>query len=156
MPLIEHKQFVKAPIEVCFDTARNVGVYSQTAFKAREKAVGAVKKELLEEGDCMTIESVHFGMKQRVTSRVIFMEKPHSFVEKMVKGPFKSFIHIHQFIQEETGTTMIDHFQYKSRFYFIGVFIDKLFLAKYMEKIISNRAAKIKKIAELKTNQTFD
>ncbi|WHZ03738.1 SRPBCC family protein [Neobacillus sp. YX16] len=156
MPVIEHKQFIKAPLEVCFNLARDVNVHTQTTLKTKERAIGGVTKGLLEEGDSVTWEAVHFGIKQRLTSRVIFMEKPHSFVDVMVKGAFKSFIHIHQFVNEEEGTTMIDHFQYKSRFGPIGVLIDKLFLEKYMKRFIAMRATELKKIAEIKTNQTFD
>jgi ligand-binding SRPBCC domain-containing protein len=156
MPLYEHKQFIKAPIEVCFDLARDVGVHTQTALKVNGKAVGGVINGLLEEADSVTLEFVHFGIKQKVTSRVIFMEKPHSFVVKMVKGPFRSLIYMHQLIEEEEGTTIIHHFQYKSRFSLIGVLMDKLFLAKPMENFIVNRAKVLKKIAEIKTNQTFD
>jgi ligand-binding SRPBCC domain-containing protein len=156
MPVIEHKQFIKAPIEVCFNLARDVNVHTQTTLKTKERAVGGVTKGLLEEGDSVTWEAVHFGIKQRLTARVIFMEKPYSFVDVMVKGAFKSFIHIHQFTVEEEGTTMIDHFQYQSRFGPIGVLIDKLFLEKYMKRFIAMRAIELKKIAETKTNQTFD
>lgn len=156
MPVIEHKQFIKAPIEVCFNLARDVNVHTQTTLKTKERAVGGVTTGLLEEGDSVTWEAVHFGVKQRLTARVLFMDKPHSFVDVMVKGAFKSFIHIHQFVEEEKGTTMIDHFQYKSRFGPIGVLIDKLFLEKYMKRFIAIRAAELKKIAEIKTNQTFD
>jgi hypothetical protein len=42
MPLYEQKQFIKAPIEVCFDLARDVGVHTQTALKVNGKAVGGV------------------------------------------------------------------------------------------------------------------
>ncbi|MFP7300497.1 SRPBCC family protein [Neobacillus niacini] len=156
MPVIEHKQFIKAPIGVCFDLARDVGVHTQTTLKTKERAVGGVTKGLLEEGDSVTWEAVHFGIKQRLTAKVIFMEKPYSFVDVMVKGAFKSFIHIHQFTEEEEGTTMIDHFQYKSRFGLIGVLIDKWFLERYMKSFIATRAAELKEIAEIKTNQTFD
>jgi ligand-binding SRPBCC domain-containing protein len=156
MPVIEHKLFIIAPIEVCFDLARDVNVHTQTTYKTKERAVGGVTKGLLEEGDSVTWEAVHFGIKQRLTSKVIFMEKPHSFVDVMVKGAFKSFIHIHQFIEEEKGTTMIDHFQYTSRFGPLGVLIDKLFLEEYMKRFIAIRAIELKKIAEIRTNQTFD
>jgi ligand-binding SRPBCC domain-containing protein len=151
MPVIEHKQFIKAPIEVCFNLARDVDIHTQTTVKTKEKAVGGVTKGLLEEGNSVTWAAVHFGIKQRLTSRVIFMEKPHSFVDVMVKGIFKSFIHIHQFMEEKEGTVMVDHFQYKSRFGPIGNLIDKLFLEKYMKKFIVMRAIELKKIAELKT-----
>ena len=148
MPVIEHKQFIKAPIEICFDLARDVEVHTQTTLKTEERAVGGVTAGLLQEGDSVTWEAVHFGIKQRLTAKVIFMEKPYSFVDVMVKGAFKSFIHIHQFIEEENGTSMIDHFQYRSRFGPIGVLIDKLFLEKYMRKFIAERAKGLKKIAE--------
>ncbi|MEH7181062.1 SRPBCC family protein [Neobacillus vireti] len=148
MPVIEHKQFIKAPIDICFDLARDVEVHTQTTLKTKERAVGGITRGLLQEGDSVTWEAVHFGIKQRLTAKVIFMEKPHSFVDVMVKGAFKSFIHIHQFIEEKEGTTMIDHFQFKSRFGPIGVLIDKLFLEKYMRKFISKRASDLKKLAE--------
>ena len=148
MPVIEHKQFIKAPIEICFDLARDVEVHTQTTLKTKERAVRGVTAGLLQEGDSVTWEAVHFGIKQRLTAKVIFMEKPHSFVDVMVKGAFKSFIHIHQFMEEEGGTTMIDHFQYRSRFGPIGVLIDKLFLEKYMRKFIISRALVLKEIAE--------
>ncbi|MEH7011344.1 SRPBCC family protein [Neobacillus niacini] len=156
MPVIEHKQLINAPIEVCFDLARDVGIHAQTTLKTKEKAVGGVTKGLLVEGDSVTWEAVHFGIKLRLTSRVIFMEEPHSFVDKMVKGAFRSFIHIHQFYAEEEGTSMVDQFQYKSRFGPIGVLIDKLFLEKYLKRYIVMRAIELKRIAEIKTNQTFD
>jgi ligand-binding SRPBCC domain-containing protein len=156
MPVIDHKQFIQAPIEVCFNIARDVDIHARTTLVTKKKAVGGVTKGLLEEGDSVTWESVQFGIKQRYTTRVIFMEKPHSFVEKMVKGIFKSFIHIHQFMDEAEGTLMIDHFQYKSRLGPIGVLIDKMFLEKYMKKYIVLRAIELKNLAEIKTNQTFD
>ncbi|MBY0149258.1 SRPBCC family protein [Neobacillus niacini] len=156
MPVIDHKQFIQAPIEVCFNIARDVDIHARTTLVTKKKAVGGVPKGLLEEGDSVTWESVQFGIKQRCTTRVIFMEKPHSFVEKMVKGIFKSFIHIHQFMDEAEGTLMIDHFQYKSRLGPIGVLIDKMFLEKYMKKYIVLRSIELKKIAETITNQTFD
>lgn len=148
MPVIEHKQLIKAPIEVCFNLARDVNVHTQTTLKTKERAVGGVTKGLLEEGDSVTWEAVHFGIKQRLTAKVIFMEKPHSFVDVMVKGAFRSFIHIHQFDEESEGTTMIDHFQYKSPFGFLGVIADKLFLEKYMRRFIASRALELKRIAE--------
>ncbi|MDQ1143913.1 hypothetical protein QE429_000740 [Bacillus sp. SORGH_AS 510] len=42
MPVIEHKEFIKAPVEVCFDLARNVDIHTQTPSQTNEKAVGGV------------------------------------------------------------------------------------------------------------------
>lgn len=47
MPVIEHQQFIKAPVEFCFDLARNVDIHIQTNSKTKEKAVGGVTEGLL-------------------------------------------------------------------------------------------------------------
>ncbi|WP_047154059.1 SRPBCC family protein [Aneurinibacillus tyrosinisolvens] len=148
MPIIKHQQFIKAPIKICFDLARNVEIHTQTTSKTKERAVGGVTKGLLEEGDTVTWEAVHFGIKQKLTAKVTTMQKPYKFVDVMLKGAFHSFSHIHQFIEEGNGTIMIDTFQYKSPFGPIGVIADKLFLEKYMRDFIVSRAKELKNIAE--------
>ncbi|WP_240628591.1 SRPBCC family protein [Bacillus salacetis] len=100
MPVIHHQQFIKAPINLCFDLARSIDVHTQTTSKTKEKAVGGVTEGLLEEGDIVTWEAVHLGIKQRLTAKVTSMEKPTEFVDIMVKGAFHSFEHTHQFIEK--------------------------------------------------------
>jgi ligand-binding SRPBCC domain-containing protein len=148
MPLIEHQQFIKAPVELCFDLARNVDIHTQTTSKTKERAVGGVTEGLFEKGDMVTWEATHFGIKQRLTAKVTLMEPPHKFIDVMVQGAFHSFTHTHQFLEADGGTLMIDQFQYKSPFGIIGVAADKLFLERYMRKFIVSRAAELKKIAE--------
>jgi ligand-binding SRPBCC domain-containing protein len=153
MPVILHRQFIKAPIELCFDLARNVDIHTQTTSDTKERTVGGVMQGLLEEGDTVTWEAVHFGIKQRLTAKVTLMEKPRKFVDVMLSGAFHSFVHTHQFIETEDGTMMIDTFQYKSPLGPIGVLSDILFLQKYMEAFIASRAKSLKKIAEQMVNQ---
>jgi ligand-binding SRPBCC domain-containing protein len=148
MPVIEHQQFIKAPVEICFNLARNVDIHTQTTTKTKERAVGGVTEGFLGEEDIVTWEATHFGIKQRLTAKVIFMEPPHKFVDIMVKGAFQSFTHTHQFIEAAGGTIMIDKFQYKSPLGLIGVIADKLFLEKYMRTFIASRAVELKNIAE--------
>ncbi|MFJ9383748.1 cell division protein [Peribacillus sp. NPDC101481] len=148
MPVIEYQQFIKAPVELCFDLARSVDIHTKTTAKTKEIAVDGVTEGLLEKGDTVTWEAIHFGIKQRLKAKVTLMEKPNKFVDIMVKGAFHSFIHTHQFIEEQGGTIMMDKFQYKSPFGPIGVLADKLFLEKYMRAFIVSRAKALKKIAE--------
>ncbi len=85
MPIIKHKQFIQAPVVVCFDLARNVNIHTITTAKTMEKAVDGVMQGLLEEGDTVTWEAIHLGIKQKLTAKVIHMKKPTVFVEIMVK-----------------------------------------------------------------------
>ncbi|WP_342514502.1 SRPBCC family protein [Sporosarcina sp. FSL K6-1522] len=148
MPLIEHREFVQAPIERCFDLARDVETHTRTTGKTQEKAVGGVTMGLLQAGDVVTWEAVHLGVRQRLTAKVTVMNRPYSFEDIMVKGAFHSFHHIHEFIEQGNGTVMIDRFQYRSPFGPIGVIADKLFLESYMRKFLVNRAKALKEIAE--------
>lgn len=148
MPVIWYQQFIEAPIDYCFDLARNVDIHTQTTSKTKEIAVGGVTKGLLEQGDTVTWEAVHFGIKQRLTAEVTVMEKPYMFVDVMVKGAFQSFVHTHRFVEGINGTFMIDRFEYKSPLGPVGVIADKLFLERYMRTFIETRSEELKRIAE--------
>lgn len=148
LPVIIHKQFIEAPIRLCFDLARNVDIHTKTTESTKEKAVAGTTHGLLEKGDSVTWEATHFGIKQRLTAKVIYMEKPVKFIDIMVKGAFHSFMHTHEFVEEADGTFMIDTFEYKSPFGLFGVIADKLFLEKYMTGFLANRARELKQIAE--------
>ena len=66
----------------------------------------------------------------------------------MQKGIFKSFKHEHIFEETESGTLMIDIFNYKSPFGFLGKWADFLFLEKYMKNLLKTRNESIKEFAE--------
>ncbi|MBN9654276.1 SRPBCC family protein [Halobacillus sp. GSS1] len=148
MPLINHRIFIKAPVHICFDLARNVDVHTRTTSKTDEKAVAGVTEGWMEEGDEVTWEATHFGIRQRLTARITEMDWPHRFVDVMVKGAFHSFTHTHEFFEEAGGTMMVDTFAYQSPLGPLGLMADRLFLEKYMESFIKLRALELKKMAE--------
>ncbi|WP_422124522.1 SRPBCC family protein [Planococcus sp. X10-3] len=148
MPVIEHEIYIDAPIEVCFDLARNVDVHTETTAKTKERAIAGVTSGLMEKGDSVTWEATHLGVKQKLTAQIIAMEKPDSFTDVMVKGAFHSFVHTHEFIGKGSGTIMKDRFVYRSPLGFLGKIADRLFLEKYMNRFIAERAMELKRIAE--------
>jgi ligand-binding SRPBCC domain-containing protein len=148
MPKIQHQIYIEAPIEKCFDLARNVEAHMLTTAKTKERAVGGVTTGMLEKDDQVTWEAVHFGVKQRLTAKITEMERPHLFVDVMVKGAFRSFTHTHEFMKQDTGTIMKDTFSYKSPMGPLGMAADKLFLERYMRDFIKERAVQLKKMAE--------
>ncbi|MGR9050450.1 SRPBCC family protein [Halobacillus faecis] len=148
MPVIIHRTFIEAPTHVCFDLARNVDVHTQTTSKTNEKAVAGVTEGWMEEGDEVTWEATHFGIRQRLTARITEMDRPHRFVDVMVKGAFHSFTHTHEFFEKAWGTVMVDTFDYQSPLGLLGLMADRLFLEKYMKGFIERRANELKKMAE--------
>lgn len=102
----------------------------------------------MENGDTVTWEATHLGVRQKLTAKIIKVERPSTFTDVMVKGAFHSFTHTHEFTESGTGTIMKDTFSYTSPLGILGVIADRLFLEKYMRNFIVNRAVELKKIAE--------
>ncbi|MFD1031558.1 SRPBCC family protein [Metaplanococcus flavidus] len=148
MPVVEHEIYIEAPADVCFDLTRNVDVHTETTAKSKERAVAGVTSGLMEKGDSVTWEATHLGVKQKLTAKITEMEKPRSFTDTMVKGAFHSFVHTHEFIEKGNGTIMKDRFVYRSPLGVLGKIADRLFLEKYMNRFIAERATELKRIAE--------
>jgi len=150
MPIIKHDIFINAPIDICFDLARNVEIHTETSSKTKERAIAGVTVGLLEKGDTVTWEATHLKVRQKLTAEIIEMQKPYKFTDVMVKGAFHSFTHTHEFRESGSGTIMKDTFSYKSPLGILGIIADKLFLKKYMRYFIVHRAKELKRIAEKK------
>ncbi|WP_411345052.1 SRPBCC family protein [Paenibacillus sp. WLX1005] len=153
MPIIVHEIYIEASIQRCFDLARNVDIHTQTTASTGEKAVAGKTSGYLENGDEVTWEAVHFGIKQQLTAKIIQMHPPHVFVDIMVKGAFHSFKHTHEFVEQGTGTIMKDYFEYKSPLGVLGRIADHLFLKSYMTRFLILRAKELKVLAEYTVNR---
>lgn len=53
-----------------------------------------------------------FGIPVKWTTAITDVDKPHSFTDKQLKGPYVLWEHHHQFFQKESGVLMIDHVRY--------------------------------------------
>lgn len=148
MPIIRTELPITAPIEVCFDLARSIDIHAQSTSQTKEKAVGGVTSGLIELGQSVTWEAVHFGINQRLTAKITELQYPHYFVDEMVSGAFKRFRHVHEFIPVDGGTRMVDIFDYTSPLGIVGKMADRLFLERYMTNFLTKRNEYIKQIAE--------
>ncbi len=122
-----------------FDLARSIDAHKDSMAHSREKAVAGVTSGLISFEEEVTWRAWHFGLPLRMTSRITQMEAPDSFVDEQVKGPFKSFRHIHEFSQDAKGTIMIDRIEFAAPFGPVGLLVEKLALARYMRKLIETR-----------------
>jgi ligand-binding SRPBCC domain-containing protein len=155
MPRIVVETLIQATPERCFDLARDVGVHEKTTGSTKErvveirKASGQVETTgLLELGDEVTFEAVHFGLRQRLTSKVVAFDRPHEFADEMQKGAFKSLRHIHRFEQTDSGTKMTDVFDFESPGWIFGSLANTLFVTRYMAAFLQARGEELKKLAE--------
>jgi ligand-binding SRPBCC domain-containing protein len=74
-----------------------------------------------------------------MTSRITALEFPQSFVDEQVRGPFKSFRHVHEFEATPTGSVMTDRVEFTAPFGPAGRLVERLVLRRYLERLIANR-----------------
>ena len=148
MPVIELELFVAAPIERVFDLSRSVELHVRSTGNTAEVPVAGVTSGLMEQGDEVTWEATHLGIRQRLTSRITAMERPTHFRDSMVQGAFARFDHDHWFEEVEGGTRMSERFDYRSPLGPLGVLADLLFLKGYMKRFLARRNEEIKAAAE--------
>lgn len=148
MPVITVETLILAPPQQCFDLARNIDVHCQSTASTRERAVAGVTSGLIGAGQSVTFEAVHFGVRQRLTSKITEFDAPHRFVDEMVQGAFASLRHIHEFEARGEHTLMRDTLEWKSPLGLLGKVADTLFLKAYMTRFIKERGEALRGIAE--------
>lgn len=148
MPKIELETIVDAPIEVCFDLSRSIDLHQITTAKTNEKAIAGTTKGLIELNEQVTWQATHFGIRQKLTSKITAYDRPFYFRDEQLKGAFKSFYHEHIFVERDGKVLMKDIFQFESPFGIIGHIFNKLILTEYMKGFLLERNLVIKDFAE--------
>ncbi|MGO4146159.1 SRPBCC family protein [Paenarthrobacter sp. YAF11_1] len=127
------------PPQELFDLSRDIDAHVGSMTKSREKAVGGVTTGLISEGETVTWQAWHLGVRFRMTSRITQMEAPASFSDEQVKGPFKYLRHRHEFRPDGSGTLMVDTVEFAAPFGPLGRMVEKLVLARYLQDLIEKR-----------------
>jgi ligand-binding SRPBCC domain-containing protein len=149
MPRIETEIVISAPIERVFDLARSIDVHKQSQSAHRENAIAGRTSGLIENGEVVTWEAVHFGVRQRLTSQIVAMSRPTHFRDSMLAGAFKRIDHDHFFEKRADGSTrMRDIFDYSAPLGALGKLADWIFLEAYMRRLLEARNRVVKRLAE--------
>jgi ligand-binding SRPBCC domain-containing protein len=112
---------IRAPIELCFDLARDVNAHAESAAFTSERVVEPGRTQgLLEIGDLVAFEGRHFGITQRFVARITALDRPYRFVDEMVQGAFKRLRHVHEFEFKGGATIMRDTLEWKAPLGILG------------------------------------
>ena len=148
MPIIHLKTFIKADQLTCFNAGRSIDIHIQSMEQSGERAVAGRTSGLIELNETVTWRARHFGIWWGMTVKITKMDSPHSFTDKMLRGPFAHMQHTHEFIPQDGGTLMTDEFEHRSFLGIIGILADIMFIKRYMTKLISSRNECIKRGCE--------
>lgn len=146
--------YIEAPVELCFDLARDVSAHVESAAFSGERLVAPGKLTgLLEVGDLVCFEGRHFGITQRFCAKITEMRRPHRFVDEMVQGLFTWLTHVHDFVPRGNGTLMRDVLQWRAPLGPLGQIADALFLKRHMSWFVATKQQQLKTIAEGSTTK---
>ena len=114
MTTVELELEIAAPRTRVFDLARSVDLHVDSTAGTAERAVAGVTTGLMEQGDEVTWSARHFGIRQRLTSRITSYDRPSHFRDSMVRGAFARFDHDHYFEECVGGCRAREVFDFTS------------------------------------------
>lgn len=148
MQSIRVETHIRAPIERCFDAARDLDLHVQSMQHTGERAVGGRTAGLIELGEEVTWRGRHFGVVQHFTSKITAFDRPRHFQDTMQRGAFRSFVHDHFFEPAAGGTRMTDVLHFAAPFGLLGRIAERLFLRRYLVRLLAERGKVIAEWAE--------
>lgn len=139
MPVIQLSTSIAAPIERCFDLSLDVEAHLASTAATGERVVSGPTSGRLTLGDTVEWEGRHFWVRQRHTSRITEYQRPHRFVDEMVRGAFHRFRHLHRFEARAAATLMVDTLAFQSPLGWLGWAVDRLVLERYLSDLLRRR-----------------
>ena len=137
---------IAAPPAVCFDLCLDIQFHERAGHG---RAVAGVTRGRIGLGQTVTWEGVHFLVRQRLTSRIVRLERPRIFVDHMLQGAFAHWRHTHLFVEQPGGhTLMIDHVDFAAPLGPLGHAVDRILLRRYMTRFLALGNALLKREAE--------
>ncbi|MEA2337602.1 MAG: hypothetical protein QOE82_1609 [Thermoanaerobaculia bacterium] len=148
MAVITIDTMVRASPERCFDASRDLDLHLESMGHTGERAVAGKTSGLIGLGEQVTWEGRHFGIRQRFTSHITAYDRPRHFQDSMLRGAFRSFVHDHHFEPCAQGTVMKDVLTFRSPFGIVGAIVDRLVMARYLTRLLTQRNAIVKAVLE--------
>jgi len=149
---------IAAPVERVFALSLDVGVHVDSMTAHDERIADGVRSGRMAEGDTVTWDARHFGIRFRMTSLVFDVDEPRAFSDRQLRGPFAEFRHRHTFEPNPTpgtpdepgehATLMRDEIVFRSPFGPVGRIVDALVMRRHLIRLIQQRNDMIAALAE--------
>jgi ligand-binding SRPBCC domain-containing protein len=75
-------------------------------------------------------------------------EPPHRFGERQLRGPFRKCQHIHEFLEVNGGTKIIDHIEVELPMWMGGALATRLFAARRLRRMFEYRQRAYRTLVE--------
>ncbi|ALJ18938.1 SRPBCC family protein [Microbacterium sp. No. 7] len=120
-----------------FDASLDIDLHVASMGPSHERAIGGVTAGRIGLGQTVTWRARHFGVWFTMTSKITALDRPHRFVDRQVRGPFRTFVHEHRFDDAAGGCRMTDTVTVSSPVF--GVVAERLVLVPYLRRLLRQR-----------------
>ena len=134
---------IPAAPEVAFDLSLSIDLHLQSMRHSHERAVAGVTSGQIGLGETVTWKARHFALPWTMTTRISALERPVTFVDEQVSGPFAHYRHTHSFIADGNGTRMVDDVGFAAPLGVLGTVVERLVLARKLQSLLEQRNATI-------------
>jgi ligand-binding SRPBCC domain-containing protein len=152
MAVIRLETVIAAPVERCFELSRNLDFHLRSLAHTGERAVAGRTSGLIELGESVTWEARHFGVRQRLTTKITAMDRPRYFRDEMTAGAFAVFADDHWFEERDgagqSATVMTEELLFRSPYGLLGWVVDALVMRRYLRRLLEGRNRELKREAE--------
>lgn len=128
-----------------FDISLDIDAHVSSMQQSDERAIAGTTSGAIGLGETVTWRARHFGISFTMTSKITELEKPTRFIDQQVRGPFKTFVHEHQFEPAGDGCRMTDTITVGSPIF--GRLVERAILVPYLRHLIIKRNSHL--LAEL-------
>jgi ligand-binding SRPBCC domain-containing protein len=137
---------ISANQDEVFDLATDLDLHQSSMRQFRERAIAGRMSGRIGPGESVTWRARHLGVRWTMTSRIESFERPVSFTDAQVRGPFGFFRHEHRFTPVDGGTVMTDIVDVAAPFGLLGRPSERL-VARYLERLLAERNRAISEAA---------
>jgi ligand-binding SRPBCC domain-containing protein len=155
METIRLTTWINAPVERCFKLSTSIDLHIASAALTGEKAIEGITSGLISDGETVTLQGRHFGLKLRHTSRIEAWRPYSYFRDAMIRGAFTRFEHEHFFASMDDGTRMRDEVRFSAPWGALGRLVSKVILRRHLATFLIKRNAWIKRVAESEEWHTY-
>jgi hypothetical protein len=93
----------------------------------------------MEEGATIAYKLSLHGIPMRWRSRIDAFEPNVRFVDRQLSGPYRKWIHLHEFLDHEDGTEIRDTVDYQLPFGIVGTWAHAAFVKRQLSQIFDHR-----------------
>ncbi|HVI46315.1 MAG TPA: SRPBCC family protein [Chitinophaga sp.] len=148
MPTIHITTVIHAPLERVFDLSRSVTLHKRSMEHLQEEVIKGRTNGLISYNETVTWRAKHLGKLRELTTKITAMQSPAFFSHEMTEGDFTHMKHEHHFKEIDNGTVMIDIMDFGTPYGWLGRFFERIYLVKYMTRLLQLRNGTIKDYAE--------